>query len=358
MKIVHILASLGSGGIQGFVFSLAYEQSKLGHEVMIVVTEVCDNDHSLMQENILKENGVVVVRLNRHLANKKETLITLFRCRWVVSRFHPDVVNSHATMWHLYGAIACALKPYNQVCTIHNTPERWSWIVRLLCGRKPIICCSKSAYDGRLQKNKRVIAIPNGISPELVRTIEIVDLRKECGLPETTKVVVSVGNMRPAKNYNNLVTLAQILEKTDIHFFICGGNHGGPAYDDPTLYEGFSHLHCVGTRSDVSAIENAADLFLSSSIFEGLPIAVLEAYFNGIPCVLSPIVQHKDIAEMPMVWIPKDFSPEAFVNSIKEAITVTSTHDEIYEARRPYLEKYSITRTAREYMAFYQECIN
>lgn len=357
MKILHILASLGTGGIQGFVFSLAHEQALMGHKVMLVLTDICDSELSFKQEQILVENGIIVVRLNRHEGNKMELLKSMLKCRKQIKQFKPDIINSHGSLWHLYGAIGCFAKRYQQVCTVHSTPERWSRLVNLFCSNKPVICCSKAAYEGRVQKNRKVVCIENGIAPDLVRTKEMVDLRKEHGLPLESKIVVSVGNLRPAKNYKNLIKLAKLVDGGPIHFFICGSNLGGPAYDDPKLYEGYHNLHCLGSRSDVSAIENGADLFLSSSTFEGLPIAVLEAYFNGIPCVLSPIKQHLQIANVPKVWIPKSFEPASFLETIETALETRETHDEIVEMRKPFIERYSISRSAKEYVDYYEKCL-
>ena len=113
----------------------------------------------------------------------------------------------------------------------------------------------------------------------------------------------------------------------------------------------------LGLRSDISAIENGADLFLSCALYEGLPIAVLEAYFNGIPCVLSPIPQHKNIANVEKVWVPQDFDPQNFLQTIYEALKEESSHFSIYESRKKQIEKYSITRTCSKYIQFYNDVL-
>lgn len=353
MKIVHILATLGSGGIQGFVFSLACEQANQGNQVLVIATDRCDSEHSDKQESIYKEHNVQVCRLNRNKGSKLDLIKTVIKCRNIVSSFEPDIVNSHSVLWHMIGALSTIGTRYKQVCTVHNTPERWNGITNFLCKTKPVICCSKPAFENRVQKNKNVVCIENGVDPSLVRTNEIVDLRNEFGLSKDSKVIVSVGNLRPQKNYKNLIELAKHYDGTKVHFFICGGNHGGPSYDDPKLYEGYSNLHCLGARSDVSAIENGADLFLSSSTFEGLPIAVLEAYFNGIPCVLSPITQHEEISNVDYVWIPKSFEINDFVETVDVALCCAKSHEEIFNSRKEQIKKYSIQRTAKEYIEFY-----
>lgn len=353
MRIVHILASLGSGGIQGFVFSLASEQANSGNIVYVIVTDICNNAHADIQEKVLLSKGVTVYRLNRIVGNKYELIKSLCRCRFLVKKLNPDIINSHASFWHLYGAFSSIGTKYKHICTIHNTPEKWNMLVSLFCKDKAIICCSNEAYHKRVQTNSKAICIENGVDENLVRTNQVVDLRKIFNLSDNSKIVISVGNLRPQKNYKFLKQLSEQFEGTNIHFFICGGNLGGPAYEDPQLYEGCKNLHCLGVRSDISAIENCADLFLSSSTFEGLPIAVLEAYFNGIPCVLSPIPQHESIANVDYVWIPKSFDLDDFIIAIKDALKCTESHDSIYKQRQSQIERFSIKRTAKEYLDFY-----
>ena len=260
MKIVHILASLGSGGIQGFVFSLACQQSRLGHDVMVIATDVCDNAHSSKQEIIYHQHNVKVHRLNRKRGNKLDLLKTIYRCRKLVSEFKPDIVNTHATLWHMIGALSTVGTSYKQICTVHNTPERWNFVTNMLCKNKPVICCSIPAFENRVQKSSNVICI-----------------------------------------------------------------------------------------------ENSADLFLSSSTFEGLPIAVLEAYFNGIPCILSPIPQHINISNVEEVFIPKSFAVSDFIKVIDKALLTKKLHNNIYASREKSLEKYSITGTAILYIDYYNK---
>ena len=141
-------------------------------------------------------------------------------------------------------------------------------------------------------------------------------------------------------------------------FMIIKRNYG-EGYVPSSAFDGYeNNIHLLGLRSDVSAIENCADLFLSCALFEGLPIAVLEAYFNGVPCVLSPIPQHVQIASVSQVWIPEDFSAKAFLSTIYEALGSNKSHAAIYEERKSQINKYSINNTGRQYLVFYNEIIN
>lgn len=356
MKIIHICNCLRGGGIQNFLLSLLPAQAKQKHQVTLIVIEKYDYEYCEHLERILIDYNINVVRLNKIRNNKYSMFKTILKCRDIVKKIKPDIVNTHGEMSHEYGAIAVFAQNAKQIITIHNAPEIWSIPLIILCSKKPLIFCSHAAYTMRTQNSKTMIPIDNGISRDIVHSKKIVDLRKELGLSSSDKIIISVGSLRPQKNYIFIKQIIDDIKDETLHFCICGGNYG-TGYINIEEFKDYPNIHCLGLRSDVSAIENGADLFLSCSTFEGLPIAVLEAYFNGIPCVLSPIPQHKNISSVYKVLLPKSFEPSAFSESIKEALKNKESHDDIYKARISQIEQFSITKTCNEYISFYHKVL-
>lgn len=358
MHILHITNCLRGGGIQNFLLSLLPEQVKQGHEVSLFVIERYDYDYCWHLDRILKNNGVKVLCLNKIKHDKKSMLQTILTCRTKVKTIRPDIINTHGVMAHVYGAVSVIGEPFEQVITVHNAPEHWSLSCKLLCKNKPLIFCSRSAFDMRQQIAKNMSVIDNGISPDIVRSSNSFDLKKELSLKPSDKVIVLVGSLRPQKNYEFLKDIVDEAKDPSLHFCICGGNYG-EGYIQASVFNGYEeNIHLLGLRSDVSAIENGADLFLSCAKFEGLPIAVLEAYFNGIPCVLSPIPQHKNIANVYKVYIPKSFDAKSFSITINEALSEKESHEEIYRKRKKQIAQYSISTTCEKYLDFYSKILN
>lgn len=358
MNIVHITNCLQGGGIQNFLLSLLPEQVILGHQVTLIVIEKNTYDYCDMLEQKMKEHEVHVINLQKKRGNKASFVQTMFACRKIIKNIRPNVVNTHGQMSHLYGAFSTWCLPFLHVITIHNGPEYWSLPNKMLNVCKPLIYCSDAAYDMRVQSNKNIITINNGVSANLIKTSDIVDLRKELHLRSTDKIVVLVGSLRPQKNYEFLKEISDKLKNPNIHFCISGGNYGVD-YIDKSVFDDYPNIHCLGLRSDVSAIENGSDLFLSCAKFEGLPIAVLEAFFNGIPCVLSPIEQHYRIINgVDACIIPRDFSAEAFAISIMEGLSIKGSHLHIADKRASAIDKFSISYAAQKYIDFYQKNIS
>ncbi|HJG07524.1 MAG TPA: glycosyltransferase family 4 protein [Megamonas hypermegale] len=357
MVILHITNCLRGGGIQNFLLSLLPEQVSIGHRVLLIVIEKYDYDYCFHLEKLLRDNGVIVIRLNKIRSNKVSFFKSLIRCCRIVNEIKPNIVNTHGEMSHVYGSICTLGRNIKQIITIHNAPEVWPISARILCKNKPLVFCSEAAYRLRKQVGQNMITINNGVSEKIVRTCKRVDIREELNLKKTDKIIILVGSMRPQKNYLFLKELVDQMKDLSIHFCICGGSYG-EGYVEAKEFSSYNNIHCLGLRSDVSAIENGADLFLSCAKFEGLPIAVLEAYFNGIPCVLSPIVQHENISNVYNVYIPKDFKAKSFIDCIYIALSNTESHEAILNKRKSQIEQYSIKNTAIKYIEFYNKILN
>ena len=71
------------------------------------------------------------------------------------------------------------------------------------------------------------------------------------------------------------------------------------------------YIKFLGARGDVSHILNAMDLFVLPSLSEGLPVSVIEAQANGLPCFISDsitdeVIISKQIKSLPLrcdVWV-------------------------------------------------------
>lgn len=357
MKIIHILNSLGGGGIQNLLLSLAPEQSNYAKEVSVIVIEEILYDYSNSLRKKLEENRVKVYCLNKKPSNKISLLRTLFKCVSLIKSKNPDIINTHGEMSHFYGGVVSSLLSIKHCITIHNGPERWNKLNYLLNSKKPLIFCSKSAFELKEQQNKNYTIIENGVSIDLIKTKNQSFIRKELDLKESDKLILLVGSLRPQKNYEFLKDIVNELKNDSIHFLICGGNYG-KGYIEESVFDNYSTIHCLGLRGDVSALENECNLFLSCATFEGLPIAVLEAFFNGIPCLLSPIEQHISIAKnIPFCYIPKDFTANSFASLIIKALANDTNHSTIYENRKAFIEQFSISKTAKNYIDYYRNII-
>src|SRR5206468_35244 len=119
------------------------------------------------------------------------------------------------------------------------------------------------------------------------------------GCPIDARVVLSVGRLTAAKNYEMLFRIAERCRGANqAHFFIAG--HGELEQELKTMAARMSVLdrvHFLGLRRDVPALLASADVFCYTSRFEGFPNALLEAMAAGLPIFTTRFTGVEEIIE-------------------------------------------------------------
>lgn len=112
--------------------------------------------------------------------------------------------------------------------------------------------------------------------------------RKELDLPETSVVLLSVGELNRNKNHQIVIRAIAELNDIDIHYVIAGK---GELYDElKKLAEELNvsdRVHLLGFRSDIAELHHATDIYVLPSEREGLNTSVIEAMASGLPCAVS-----------------------------------------------------------------------
>lgn len=107
--------------------------------------------------------------------------------------------------------------------------------------------------------------------------------------------IISVGELIPRKNHITIIKSLLYLPE-DIHYFIVGdGDNRDYLISEAEKFRVSHRVHLMGFRKDVSAICNAADLFVFPSLQEGLSVALMEAMSIGLPIVASDIRGNNDL---------------------------------------------------------------
>lgn len=157
------------------------------------------------------------------------------------------------------------------------------------------IGCSKEAgewlFGKKTLQSDRYYMLPNAIDVEAYRfKPEIREkYRSILGLKDE-RTFIHVGRFHPAKNHAFLLDLFEEIHKTDNNTKLILVGDGELR---PKIEKRIHELHLAssviltGSRNDVPNLLMVADCFLFPSLWEGLPVTVIEAQAAGLPCLIS-----------------------------------------------------------------------
>jgi glycosyltransferase involved in cell wall biosynthesis len=147
-----------------------------------------------------------------------------------------------------------------------------------------------------LQDNRGKV-IYNGIPAEFYEETSVDArnrIRETLGIPENAVVCFTAARLDPDKGYQYQLSAIQHLMQSDIWpslFFVWAG--AGPLSHKirmvATELDVNEHVRFLGERSDIPDLLDAADIFVLTSQFEGMPLAVMEAMAKGKPVIAAAV---------------------------------------------------------------------
>lgn len=226
---------------------------------------------------------------------------------------------------------------------------------------KKVITCSKSLsciYQEREHLNFDWIC--NGVETQNWRSVsrEIKSsVRRKLGLPEDKKIFVYSASLIPRKNQKFLLGVFR---------HECMRNHLLLLLGDGTDMEAIRH-ECVrmtnvkicGNVDNVGEYLQASDIYISSSLSEGMPNSVLEAMASGLPVILSHIRQHEEIFDInPKIGELFDLSDEIdclnkIMKLLDSDVLITGK-----EAECCAKNDFSAEKMSRQYQYSYENIMN
>ena len=128
-----------------------------------------------------------------------------------------------------------------------------------------------------------------GVNPDRLQTDMItMNVRKKLRIPEKAFLILSVGEINANKNQKVIIDALRYIEDSDIYYILCGRGRNVRRLRKLTRKYGIEgNVRFVDYRKDVVNFYRQADVFALPSYREGLPIALLEAMYCGVPPITS-----------------------------------------------------------------------
>jgi len=205
------------------------------------------------------------------------------------------------------------------------------------------------------------IRIPNAISTDRFKNINVNTKEKKnsLGIPAESMLIGSVGRLADQKGYVYLLDAAAKLlaEKPDLYFIFVG--------DGPLAEEHKNQAHALGIeqnviftggRTDVEELLACFDLFVSSSLWEGLPTVLLEAMAAGVPIIATDIPGTNELIEHNYNGLlVEPYNPDSLKTGILNLLKFQELRQRFVLNAFSSLKQYEMPQIAKAYEDLYIE---
>lgn len=188
---------------------------------------------------------------------------------------------------------------------------------------------------------------------------EIQAYRERLNLPVTGSVIGSVGRLEPQKGYHILIDAMPEIVAThpDVQLVLAGdGGQKAALQAQAAASPVASHIHLVGPQSPIEPFFALLDLFVSSSLWEGLPTVLLESIAAGVPIVATDVSGSRELIEAGVNgWISPPNDASALAQQINHALASSQTRQQRAVAAQTTLSRFDMRHAATFHTTLYQK---
>jgi glycosyltransferase involved in cell wall biosynthesis len=181
------------------------------------------------------------------------------------------------------------------------------------------------------------------------------------GVPDDALLLLCAATLQPSKDHPTLLRAAARLRVQGLPFRLLLAGDGPDAGLLAALARGLAlddEVRFLGRRDDVAALMQVADLYVATSVREGLPGSVIEAQASGLACVVTrcggPEEVVVDGASGRIVPVGDD---TAVAHAIGELATDPGKRARMGEAARDNARRFDLERMVDEWCALYRQAI-
>ncbi|MBD2435784.1 glycosyltransferase family 4 protein [Nostoc sp. FACHB-110] len=322
MKIVQIVTQMESGGAQRVAMLVNETLQKRGYNAEVWFLY-------LKRPTYVEHPGVRV--LLEHKPSGLDYLKILTKLQQMLRLHQPNVVITHTHYANLLGQLAAKLCGVSHRIAVQQNPmssypgvAKWGdWLFGSTDIYSHNVAVSQTVVDSAAKypsayKRKLKIVYNGTNSPDI--EVSSKEVRNSWGLPEDAPLLINVGRLAYQKNQQ--ILLEALAHLDNAHLIVLGeGELREVLQQKTTELQLHERVHFLGElpSHDVYALLRTANVFVFPSLFEGTPMALVEAIGAGLPVVASDIPVMHEILDNAGLFIPPD-NAEKLASAIQKII--------------------------------------
>ena len=355
-KILHLVEAFG-GGVFTFLVELANATCE-DYDVVIAYSKRKQTPENFKGYFNEKVRFIEVKNFTRSIGAKD--LKACKEVKKIIKKENPDIVHMHSSKAGIIGRLVISSKNRKLFYTphgysflkqddsklkrfIYKSIEKVTAMYRRKC---TIVACSEGEYKESLKLNKNSTYVNNGVN---VKEIDkIVKYNKIKDIDTKQLKICTVGRIGFQKNPELFNKIAE--EFPNINFTWIG---------DGELKEKLTskNIKVTGWAKREEVLKQVAenDIFILPSLWEGLPIALLEAMYLKKICIVSNVIGNRDVIKNGENGFICD-SLEDYKNVISKIIENKEQLEQIKaRAQKDILESYNTKTMSESYKKVYTE---
>jgi glycosyltransferase involved in cell wall biosynthesis len=362
-RVLQVVLSLDTGGTERLVVELC---TKLRRRVEMAVC-CLDSPGALAQE--VTDCGIEVVALHRDTGFRP----TLgYRIAKLAERHRATIIHCHQYSPFVYGRIATLCHPHLKlVFTEHGRlsdgpPSLKRRMINPLLGWLPgsLYSVSSALRDSMIAEGfptRRIAVIHNGVDPGAPpTTADRRTARRDLWIPEGTLVVGTVARLDRVKNLETLIDafagMRAVFPRSAL--VIIGDGEERSRLEAFARNSGVREaIRFYGNRADVRRLMPGFDVYVNSSISEGVSLTILEAMATGLPVVATAVGGTPEIVidGITGVLVPAR-QPATLTAALVELCTSPDLRRVLGSAARQSVEAaFGIDRMVEQYAGVYEQ---
>lgn len=344
-KILHVLGAMNIGGIESWLMNIlrVTNRNEYEHDFLVHKAEKAYFDEEI---KLLGSNKYVC-----HLSNN--LFIYIINLFFLLKKIKPDVVHSHVhdfsglvllVVW--LAGVKIRIAHSHSDTRLNEVNASLSRVIYLKTMKKLIdifatscLAVSNEAacalYGEKWSKKPKYKVIYCGINYERFKSVDrTIDYRKDLGIPLNAKVIGHVGRLEKPKNHVFLLKILYEIRKLHPEYYLILVGDGTLRQELETIADGMGvrpYVKFLGNRSDIPEIMvNLFDIFVFPSLWEGLPLTLIEAQFANLKCLVSNKVTGECNLGL-LKYFPVD-DPIIWIQKIHELVSVRISEIDFQES--------------------------